>query len=279
MRSNMFTRLLMLALVLMLTLALPARAESCALCGKESGNENYLCAECLLGLLEEKDVSGGMVIVGAAPNEDGSVTLIWEDAADNGPYNVYYELLERAPVPFGWTAAAGVQGNAFTLEQLVPGVSYVFTVENADGDKADFVYYAPGVKVGNKIGAKIQVTTKMRNGRNHLGIPFYVGDIQRPDTREHGLYLKLSYSMLKYTRFYDFSISVEAPNGFADVVYAGNITLNYGRSEVPAWNFVNLEGYFGCLERYYGGVPAGEYIVTLNFDGNPACTATFVVNE
>ena len=279
MRTNMITRLLLLATVLLLTLILPAHAESCALCGKESGNENYLCADCLLGLLAEKDVSGGLEIVGTAANDDGSVTLIWDDAAANGPYNVYYELLERAPVPFGWTAESGVWGNAVTLDQLVPGMSYVFTVEDASGNKADYIYYAPNVKLGNKIGAKIRIGTKMRNGRNHLNVPFYVGDIQRPDTREYGLTLKLSYSMLKYTRNYAFSISVEAPNGFADVVYSGNITLNYGKSEVAAWNFLNLEDYFSCLERYYGGVPAGEYTVTMNFDGVPACSATFVVNE
>ena len=279
MRTNMITRLLLLAAVLLLTLILPAHAESCALCGQESGNENYLCADCLLGLLAEKDVSGGLEIVGTAANDDGSVTLIWDDAAANGPYNVYYELLERAPVPFGWTAESGVWGNAVTLDQLVPGMSYVFTVEDASGNKADYIYYAPNVKLGNKIGAKIRIGTKMRNGRNHLNVPFYVGDIQRPDTREYGLTLKLSYSMLKYTRNYAFSISVEAPNGFADVVYSGNITLNYGKSEVAAWNFLNLEDYFSCLERYYGGVPAGEYTVTMNFDGVPACSATFVVNE
>ena len=278
MRTNMIPRLL-LALVLMLSFIVPAQAESCALCGQESGNENYLCADCLLSLLEEKDLSGGLSIVGVEPNADGSITLIWDDTANNGPYNVYYELLERAPVPFGWTAESGVYANAATLDQLVPGVSYVLTVEDASGNKADYIYYAPNVKLGNKVGAKIRVTTKMRNGRNHLGIPFHVGDIQRPDTREHGLELKLSYSMLKYTRFYAFSISVEAPNGFTDVVSSGRVTLNYGRSEVPAWNFVNLENFFGCLERYYGGVPAGEYLVTMNFDGNPACTATFTVNE
>ena len=133
MRTNMITRLLLLAMVLLLTMILPAYADSCALCGKESGNENYLCADCLLGLLEEKDVSGGLEIIGAAPNEDGSVTLVWDDAAANGPYTVYYELLERAPVPFGWTAASGVYGNAVTFTQLVPGTSYVFTVEDASG--------------------------------------------------------------------------------------------------------------------------------------------------
>ena len=279
MRTNMITRLLLLAMVLLLTMILPAYADSCALCGKESGNENYLCADCLLGLLEEKDVSGGLEIIGSAPNEDGSGTLVWDDAAANGPYTVYYELLERAPVPFGWTAASGVYGNAVTFTQLVPGTSYVFTVEDASGNKADFIYYAPNVKMGNEVGAKIRIATKMRNARNHMNVPFYVGDIQRPDAREYGLSLKLAYSMLKYTRNYAFSVSVEAPNGFADVVHAGRVVLNYGKSEVPAWLFISLEDFFGQLERYYGGVPAGEYTVMMNFDGVPACSATFEVNE
>lgn len=279
MRINMIARLLTLALVLLMTLSVPAKAETCALCGQESGSDAYLCAACLLSLLDEEDISGGMMIVGTSPNEDGSVTLVWSDEANNGPYNVYYELLEQVPVPFGWTAATDVYGNAFTLNQLVPGVSYVFTVEDASGNKAASIYYAPDVDLGNEIGAKIRINTKMRNGRNHLDIPFYVGDLLRPITREHGITLKLSYSMLKYTRYYAFTITVEAPNGFVDVVYSGDLTLNFGRSEVAAWNFIALDDYFGYLESYYGGIPTGEYLVTMNFNGQPACTDTFTVEQ
>lgn len=279
MRTNLITRLLSLALVLMMSLPLSSLAESCALCGKESGSDAYLCADCLLSLLEEKDIAGGLEITGEMMNEDGSVTLIWSDAAGNGPYNVYYELLERAPVPFGWTAETGVQGNAVTLYQLAPGVSYVFTVEDASGNKAESIYYAPDVEHGNEIGAKIRINTKMRTGRNYLSRALTAADIRRPDNREYGLSLKLSYSILRKTRDYAFTLTVEAPNGFVDVVYSGRMTLNYGKSEVAAWNFIALDDYFSYLERYYGGVPAGEYLVSLNFDGNPACTASFAVAE
>lgn len=279
MRANPVTRLLALALVLTMTLALPALAEDCALCGKETGSDVYLCANCLLGLLEEKDVSGGLTIEGAFANENGSVTLVWNDAADNGPYNVYYELLDRAPVPFGWTAARGVRGSAVTLAQLAPGVSYVFAVEDASGNRVETVYYAPALENGNDIGAKIRIHTKVRNGRNMLELPFSASEIMQNNGKEHGFYLKMAYSMLRKTRNYAFSVTVEAPNGFTDAVLSGMMTLNYGKSEVPAWGFVELDEYFSYLERYYGGVPTGEYLVTMNFNGKPAYTVSFVVGE
>ena len=279
MRRNPVTRLLALALVLMMTLSLPALAEGCALCGKETGSDTYLCAGCLLELLAEKDVSGGLEITGAALGNDGSVLVSWSDTADNGPYTVYYELLDRAPASFGWTAARNVRGNGVILRQLVPGVSYVFIVEDASGNRAEYVYYAPAVETGNEIGAKIRIHTKVRNQRNVLELPFSASEIMENNGKEHGLYMKLAYSMLRKTRYYAFSVTVEAPNGFADVVLSGDITLNYGKSEVPAWGFIALDDYFSYLERYYGGVPTGEYLVTMNFDGKPAYTVSFEVGK
>lgn len=279
MRTKLVLRLFALALVFMMTFSVPALAASCILCGQESGNDAYLCAECMLELLEEKDVSGGLEIVEAVRNDDGSVTLRWLDGADNGPYTVYYELLERAPVPFGWTAAKNVQGNAFTLTQLVPGMSYVFTVEDAYGNRVECIYFAEKAGDGNEIGAKIRIHTKLRRGRMMKEAPLSASEIMLDNGREHGLYLKMAYSMLRKTRNYNFCLTVEAPNGFADVVFAGGITLNYGKSEVPAWGFVALDDYFSYLERYYGGVPTGKYLVTMHFDGQPACVDTFTVSE
>ena len=177
MRRNPVTRLLALALVLMMTLSLPALAEGCALCGKETSSDTYLCTGCLLELLAEKDVSGGLEITGAALGNDGSVLVSWSDSADNGPYTVYYELLDRASTSFGWTAARNVQGNGVILRQLVPGVSYVFIVEDASGNRAEYVYYAPAVETGNEIGAKIRIHTKVRNQRNVLELPFSASEI------------------------------------------------------------------------------------------------------
>ena len=270
---------LLLMLLALLLLALPAAAEGCALCGDETGSDAYLCVDCLLGLLEEEDVSGGLTVEGVFLNGDGSLTLTWSDTAENGPYNVYYELLERAPIPFGWTAATGVQGSAVTLRQLAPGVSYVFTVEDASGNRAEAAYYAPAVQLGNEIGAKIRIHTKVRYDDKDLYLPFSASELMQDNGKAHGLYLKMAYPMLARERNYAFSLTVEAPNGFKDVVLSGALTLNYGKSEAPAWGFIALDDYFSYLERYYGGVPTGEYKVTMNFDGKPAYAVRFGMRE
>lgn len=278
MRMKSVTRLLTLALVFMMTLSIPALAESCALCGKETGNDAYLCAACLLGLMEEKDVSGGLEITDVLANDDGSVTILWADAAENGPYTVYYELLEKAPVPFGWTAAKAVNGSGIILTQLAPGTSYVFTVTNAAGNKAEHTYYAPKVVNGNEIGARIGVTTqKMYESRTKT--PWVASEIALDNGIEHGLYLRMDYSMLKKTRYYAYCLVVEAPNGFADVVTSGNVTLTYGKSTLPAWSFIRMDDYFSYLERYYGGIPAGEYKASMYFDGKFVHSDVFNVAE
>ncbi len=279
MRTKPVIRLFALALVLMMTLAVPAYAAECVLCGAESGSDAYLCADCLLGMLEEKDISGGLEIADVTVNEDGAVTLAWSDSGDNGPYSVYYSLLEQSPVPFGWTAVKNVQASAVTLNQLAPGVSYVFTVEDAAGNQAKTNYYAGKVENGNEIGAKIRVHTKLIKETKPLDYPWSAAEIQEDNGYQHGLYVKMAYSMLRKTRNYAFSLTVEAPNGFADVVYSGNLTLNYGKSEVPAWGFVPMDDYFSYLERYYGGVPTGEYKVSMHFDGKHVYTVTFNVME
>lgn len=279
MRIHSIFRPLALALVLMLSLSLPALAADCALCGDETGSDTYLCANCMLNLLSEKDIAGGLEIIGAQVNENGSVTLAWQDEAGNAPYCVYYELLDSAPIPFGWTAAQNLRERSITLNQLAPGVGYVFTVADAAGHQAEHIFYAPALNNGNEIGAKIRIHTKVRRDNLMLEYPFSASEIMLDNGREHGLYMKLAYSMLRKTRNYAFTITVEAPGGFVDTVMSGSMVLNAGRSEVPAWNFIALDDYFSYLERYFGGVPTGEYLVTMNFDGKPAHTVSFMVNE
>ena len=279
MRTNLFTRLAALALVLMMTLCLPAAAESCALCGKDTGSDAYLCAACLLDMLAEKDISGGLEITGVETGEDGLVTLTWKDAAAKGPYTVYYALLESASTPFGWTAASNYAGTTLTLPQLAPGVSYVFTVMDADGNRVETTYFAPKPADNNEIGARIRFKTMRLLDRSNKQNSWSVAEINEDNGYLHGLYLRLTYSTLKTTRFYNFCITVEAPNGFTDVIFSGDLTLRHGKSQVPVWGFINMEDYLSCLDRYYGGIPTGEYIVTMYFDGGYVDSDTFVVAE
>ena len=277
MRLNVVTRLLMLALVLVLTISATAMAESCALCGKESGNEKYLCVPCMLELLAEKDVSGGLEISGTVMEENGTVTLVWTDSAANGPYTVYYELLDRAPVAFGWTAAEGVYNTCLNLDRLVPVMSYILTVKDAEGNTASYNYYAQQPGEAERIGAKIRFKNMRYINDQYVSGPWKASEIMQNNGVPHGLYLRLNYSTLKKTRNFAFCVAVEAPNGFADVILSGNLQLVHGKSQVPVWSFVEMDEYFSFLERYYGEVPAGDYIVTMYFDGGVAASEVFTV--
>lgn len=269
------------ALLCAFLLALPCAvlAEGCALCGAECGTDSYLCTACLLELLEEDDLSGELVVDAPVVNPDGTVTISWTDGADKGPYTVRYELLESAPVPFGWTAASDVADTSFTLSQLAPGVSYVITVVNAQGDEEQCVYYAPVPGTDTQIGARIRFKTMRRQeaARRTVRRDFSASEIMANTDYEYGLYLRLTYSMLIRTRNYAFCITVEAPNGFTDVILSGNLELLYGKSAVPVWGFIPVDNYFACLKDYYGGIPTGEYKVTMHFNGNRVYTETFDV--
>ena len=278
--KHAFSRIAAFALALMLILMTPALAATCTLCSGETGSEDYLCTDCLIELLNAKAEKPALVITGAVQNEDGTVTLSWTDEANNAPYTVYYELLESAPTPFGWTAAEELDATNFTLERLVPGVSYVLTVADCTGKSAEYTWYAPTPETDREIGAKIRLMPMNRKARmTKRQASWSASEVAAENEYLHGLYLRLTYSMLKKTRHYGFQIAVEAPNGFSDVVFSGKLELRRGVSAIPVWGFIPVDDYFDLLRDYYGGIPTGQYNVTLYFNGNTVYSAPFTVIE
>lgn len=268
------------AFALMLLLMTPAFAATCTLCGSDTGSDDYLCTNCLLALLNQKKEAIPMEITSVVQNDDGTVTVTWTDEEGNAPYSVYYELLETAPVPFGWTAAEAVEGTSVTLGRLVPGVSYVITVADCKGQTAEYTWFAPTPETDREIGAKIRLKPMLRTGRStKQQKSFSASEIQENSETLHGLYLRLTYSTLAKTRHYGFHIAVEAPNGFSDVIFSGTLELHHGKSAVPVWGFIPMDDFFGLLENYYGGVPTGKYNVTIYFDGATVWSVPFTVSE
>jgi len=273
-------RITALLLALMLLMMTPAFAATCALCGGETGSDDYLCTKCLLALLNQEKAVVPLEITGCAQNENGTVTLTWADEANNGPYTVYYKLLEGAPVPFGWTATTDAAECSVTLDRLVPGLSYVITVADSLGQTAEVTYFAATPGVDQEIGAKIRLKPMNRTGRmTRQQQSFSAAEIAANNETTHGLYLRLTYSTLKKTRHYAFQIGVEAPNDFNDVIFSGTLELHHGESAIPVWGFIPMDGYFSKLQDYYGGIPTGEYDVTMYFNGAKVWSVPFTVTE
>jgi len=273
-----FLRLTAIVIALMLLMMVPAFAATCTLCGAETGSDDYVCTDCLIALLNTHKEAAPVQITGAVQNADGTVTVTWTDENGNAPYSVYYELLEAAPTPFGWTATENTCDTSITLDRLVPGVSYVITVADCNGETDEHTWYAPTPGTDTEIGAKFRFKPMRRTGRMTKRQPsFSAADIAADNEALHGLYLRLTYSMLAKTRNYAFQITVKAPNDFTDVIFSGTLELLYGRSAIPVWGFIPVDDYFDLLEEYYGGIPTGEYDVTLYFNGNEVYTEPFTV--
>ena len=273
-------RLTAAVMSLLFLMMVPAFAASCTRCGADTGSDDYLCTDCLIALLNTRKEAAPVQITGAVQNADGTVTVTWTDDAGCGPYTVFYELLEAAPTPFGWTAAENLTGTEITLDRLVPGVSYIITVADCNGMTDEYTWFAPVPGTDTEIGAKFRFKPMRRTGRMTKRHPsFSATDIAADNEALHGLYLRLTYSMLAKTRSYAFQITVKAPNDFTDVIFSGTLELLYGRSAVPVWGFIPVDDYFELLQSYYGSIPTGEYDVTLYFNGNEVYTEPFTVVE
>lgn len=276
-KHHIFRLLLTIGLICIMSTAL---AESCAVCGNDTGRDSYLCASCMLRLLQGEHVASPLEITEAVRNDDGTVTITWTDEEGNAPYDVYYELLESAPTPFGWTAASGTSETSCTFTRLVPGVSYLFTLEDSRGNKAEYIYYAPVPQTDTEIGATIRVKPRTYDGKQYKDRVYISPDkAVREGAEEYGLYVRVNYSPLKKNRTYNFLLVVEAPGGYSEVVYSGTLMLHHGRSHLPVWGYVPLADYFDILDEYYGGVPSGDYIVTLYFNGAKVHSDTVPVHE
>lgn len=275
--SKRLSLLILLVFTLLALTAAPALAATCSLCGGEADNADYLCTDCLVQLLNAERNSGGLEITGAGQGADGVVTLTWTDAEGNAPYAVRYELLEPAPVPFGWTAAEGLQDTSCALTRLVPGVSYVLTVVDSQEHSARITYCAPVPGEENTIGAALRVKPTLRSGTNNAYPERFSVSEVITGGKAHGLNLRVTYSTLRQAHRYAYQFTVTAPNGFSDVVFSGVLELDSGRSTLPAWDFIPLDDYFALLQEHYGSLPTGQYEVTLFLNGSRATSTLFVM--
>ncbi len=279
MRCKMFLRMAIFALILSLC-AGAALAEGCSLCGGERDTEDAVCTDCFVKLLTGEMTPSPLNITGAQKNVDGTVTIAWEDAGDGAPYRVLYELLDAAPVPFGWTDCAMTRQTAHTFARLVPGVHYVFTVVDIKGNQARYTYFADPVAEDRSIGMHFFADTLWRTKENYAFYePLTLADFASDKAVSFELYVVPRYSELRAPRAYQMQLGLTAPNGYRDIIFSGSITLGAGRTHLPDWNEVPMNDFFTCLEKYYGGIPAGEYVVTMYLNGAEAYERSFIISE
>ena len=119
----------------------------------------------------------------------------------------------------------------------------------------NFEYYSEDPVLMGKIAAE---STK---GLADFGVYVYLKHcfLNDQETYRCGGWTWANEQTIREIYLKSFQIAIEAPNDFSDVVFSGTLELHHGKSSIPVWGFIPVDDYFALLEKYYGGIPTGEY--------------------
>ena len=174
---------------------------------------------------------------------------------------------------------ADINTKQYTLDYLIPGETYNIEVEDCNGETASTTITVPAIgdfedgklttaSIKTKIEPKYKNNSSDGDKASKDLKAFSASDIMNANGKEYGFQYTVDYPVLAKSRFYDTLIAIEAPNGFVDTFYMGNIEYTrYNSATGRLWWYFMGKGFFNSLQRATDTVPTGEYIITLYWDG------------
>ena len=227
----------------------------------------------------------GITIVDVLENANGTATLTWTDANDNGPYSIQYVPkvsddfhADHAASAIVWAEAEGVTQNSYTLQYLAPGQAYWLCVYDQDGMGAYQAYTPAAAQPFSEFTLKMDLTPVWRIASDMKVSEFSSAEISL-GTSGHGLELWIEHPQLARTRNYLGVTAITAPDGSRVVVDSSDWQMDQGKANSVGWEFFDLAWYFGIMTSNFGAVPLGTHTVEFFCDGELACSGSFVVVE
>lgn len=234
--------------------------------------------------------NSGVNIVSVEMQENGYLTVTWDDLDDNGPYMARFVSVTTGDFDTDWdnnivrNEASDISGLSFSYQYLVPGQPYWLVITNAD---MDGVYYK---HVPQPAGTFTDFT--ITPSANPL-LSLTLGDVSAPmevssfsaaeialKISEHGLYLQLDYPELDGDKEYAAQVVITDPNGFALVDGSTTMTFKaYENGGYRYWDFYDLAWYFDVLTYQYETLPTGDYTVSVYLDGLFATATAFSITD
>lgn len=228
----------------------------------------------------------GVDIVSVVENADGTATVTWTDANNNGPYEIDYVQKYSDNYEADCSAGTGwwydtkeAAGFTYTMRYLVPGQPYWIAVYDADGKGQYVDYYPAAAEKFPEFTLKLRSQPKLRTSAGDTNVSqFSAADIAA-NRAESGMYLAIDYPQLARARDYRGVIAITSPDGsyVAENVYDQH--FDSGSAGTVSWSFYSLDWYFSIMQSSFGAVPVGTYTVTLYLDGENAASTTFKVTN
>lgn len=227
----------------------------------------------------------GVEIISINENADGTATVTWTDANNNGPYEIKY--VQKYTSDFDtdcetgtglWIDDEEVALGSYTMRYLVPGQAYWICVYDKDGYGTFAPYTPAAAQAFPEFTMKMELTPVWRLGSDMKVSEFSSAEIGL-GTSEHGLELWIGHPQLARTRNYLGVVSITSPDGSRVSVSTSDWQLDRGEAKSVGWRFFDLAWYFGIMKNNLGAVPVGTYTVEFFCDGELACTGSFRVTD
>ena len=235
----------------------------------------------------KKTPSRDFEITNARLNNDGTVTINWDDSASNGPYKIkymyyvngdYYSAEQSKHLIY--TQEDSWNAKTYTMTNLAPGTWYWILVYDADDNMTKYAYRPSVASNFKEFTVKISMDYRSRKGSNTKNIStFSARDIKNRPKYTYGAYIKLTYSQLKKARHYVGHVAISAPDGTVlTCEYWDDFDFSAGRS-YTYWTLYSFDTAFDNAEKLYGEVPVGKYTWSLYFDGKFVNSYQFKVGQ
>ena len=226
-------------------------------------------------------------------NNDGTIRISWSDSRPRGPYTITYQYINDSSSVQQTRYRLGETYNKYMdCPYLIPGSKYLITVTDKDGEKATttFTYSSASSFSDGKLKASSirfsvsprQISTasiKSENWGAAKSCTFSAKTMEsniRSNSYHYGLYIKIAYPQLEYSRSYKTLFAYYAPNGYVE---SYSSTVSYDRSNSDLYWNLHTESFFDDLYEKFGKIPTGTYTVKLFFNGQSVGSKTFSVNK
>ncbi len=274
---------MVIALVCLLMTAMAAGDSwNCTACGAK-GNTGNFCPECgasKASAAEKTSAGSSSATLNSSVSYSGGITTIkW---TGSGNYYVLIQAVNGSSVQHVWNVGSSSNGSLAT-SLMMPGKTYeVSLISAADFSTADektvTVPRTDTFQDGKLKDTSVKVSIEGRKLKN--GDPYNNAKAAKKlsantiiaalngDKETYGFRYHMRMPQLAKPRSFYVSIFIESPDGYLEPEVWGDVTFDRVSNGYQTiwWNFLGSD-YFKNLYETTGSVPAGNYEITMYWDG------------
>ncbi len=252
---------------------------TCPNCGKTDNTGKY-CGDCGQEAPERVFYLNEYLIL-----DHGRVTVSWTDTENRQPYTVAYRYVDDSAPQDLILGADDLTSNWFTIENLIPGKTYLVVVFDADDQMIYESYVLPEVEEftdGELTASSVEgwVEPICKGSSDEWADAAHLSELKASEiissrgTYEYGFEYNIRHGVLPNPREYFTQCMIYAPNGY--VISTIGSDVEYGADQSDGQKFIRPSLFDRVYDRT-GEIPAGTWTFELYWNGMFVNRSTFTL--